>query len=151
MPPSPLEQAYQEVILASMTTYKSHTNLSMHLNTYSQSPWLGSWDSLDPLIEIFPNDENIVEVMYLDQTPWNDAHHRSSFLPSLSDISLCLETFVSHNSTNPLQTIGLVHKVLFEGNIGNIIATMPIDISIKLGIVQNIHIGVSCSPEEIRF
>lgn len=100
--------------------------------------------------ETFPTDESIFEVMSLDETPWNDLHHRSPFLPSLSEMPSCLEAFVSHNPTHPLQTPILVHEVLSEGNMGNITATMPLDISIKLGIVENIHIGVSCSPNEIR-
>lgn len=28
--------------------------------------------------------------------------------------------------------------------------TVPIDISVKLGIVENIHIGASCTPDEIQ-
>lgn len=51
---------------------------------------------------------------------------------------------------HPLKTPVLVHEVLSEGNMENITTTMPIDISIKLGIVENIHIGVSCSLDEIR-
>ena len=33
---------------------------------------------------------------------------------------------------------------------GNITTTMPLDISIKPGFVENINIGVSSSPDEIR-
>jgi len=61
-----------------------------------------------------------------------------------------LEVFVSHFPTHPIQTLVLVHEVLFEGNMGNITTTMPLDISINPGIVENIHVGVSCSPDEIR-
>ena len=32
---------------------------------------------------------------------------------------------------------------------GNITETRPIDISVKPGIVENIHIGRNCSPEEV--
>jgi len=51
---------------------------------------------------------------------------------------------------HPLQTPVLVHEVLSEGNMGNITSNMPIKFSIKPRIVKNIHIGVSCSSEEIR-
>lgn len=87
--------------------------------------------------------------MCLDEIPWNDLHHRSSFLPSISDMPLCLEAFVSHCLMYPLKTPVLVHEVLSKGNMGNITPTMPLDISIKPGIVENIHIGVSYSPDEI--
>ena len=33
---------------------------------------------------------------------------------------------------------------------GNITPMMPIDISVKMGIVENFHIGVTCSPDEIK-
>jgi len=33
---------------------------------------------------------------------------------------------------------------------GNIIAMMPLDISINPRILENIHIGVTCSPDEIK-
>jgi hypothetical protein len=37
-----------------------------------------------------------------------------------------------------------------EGNMANIYPTMKIDISIKFGVVEEITIGVTCSPEEIN-
>jgi len=66
---SPLEQAYQEVILALVATCESHTTHGMHIDMYSKYPCLGSWDSLDPLNDIFPTDRIIVEVMSLNKTP----------------------------------------------------------------------------------
>jgi hypothetical protein len=35
-------------------------------------------------------------------------------------------------------------------NLGNIYKTISIDILVKPGVVENIHIGVYCSPEEIE-
>ena len=40
-------------------------------------------------------------------------------------------------------------NVLSEGNLENILKTIPINISIKPNIVENINIGANCSPEEI--
>ena len=37
-----------------------------------------------------------------------------------------------------------------ELNLGNISRTIPIDISVKLGIVENIHIAASCTDDEIQ-
>lgn len=149
-PLSPVEQAYQAVVLASTVTFESHATLSMHLDVYSQSPWLVSWDSLDPLNEKFPTDESITEVMSLEETPWNDAHHCSSFLPSLGEISSCLDTFVSRTITHPLQTPILVHEFLSEGNMGNITAALPIDISVPSEIVKIFQLGLSFSHDEIK-
>jgi hypothetical protein len=41
------------------------------------------------------------------------------------------------------------HDVFSEGNLRNISPTIPLDISVKPGIVENVHIGASCSPDEI--
>ena len=38
----------------------------------------------------------------------------------------------------------------FELNLGNISRTVPIDISMKPKIIENIHIGASCTNEEIQ-
>jgi len=54
MPLNPAEQGYQVVVLDSTITSESHATLSMHLEAHSQSPWLGSCDSLNPLNETFP-------------------------------------------------------------------------------------------------
>jgi hypothetical protein len=39
--------------------------------------------------------------------------------------------------------------VLYEGNLSNISPTIPLDISIKPGVVENVHIGASCSTDEV--
>ena len=44
----------------------------------------------------------------------------------------------------------MTHEVWSEGNMGDITQIMPIYISIKPGVIENIHIGVSCSLEEIK-
>jgi hypothetical protein len=46
---------------------------------------------------------------------------------------------------NPLAT----HVVYTEGNMEKIAKTIPIDISITPGIMDNIFVGVDCSPEKI--
>lgn len=33
---------------------------------------------------------------------------------------------------------------------GNITQTMPIDIYVKPGIVEHVHIGLTCSPDDIK-
>jgi hypothetical protein len=40
--------------------------------------------------------------------------------------------------------------MLLHQNLGNISPTSPIDILIKPRIMENVHIGASCSPDEIQ-
>lgn len=122
----------------------------MTLDIYSQSPWLGQADSPDPLKENFPSDESIIETMSLEELPWGNGHHRSSFIPSLGAMIYCLERYASQVPTPPLQTPILMHEVFSKGNLSNITQTIPINISVKSGVVENIHVGVTCSPDEIQ-
>jgi hypothetical protein len=39
--------------------------------------------------------------------------------------------------------------MFYEGNLSNISPTIPLDISIKPGVVENVHIGASCSHDEV--
>ena len=88
--------------------------------------------------------------MSLKDLPWSDGHHRSSFMPSLREISNCLERFSSQVPSPPLQTPIFTHEIFAEDNLGNITQTMPINISVKLGIFENIHVGVTCSSKEVQ-
>ena len=46
---------------------------------------------------------------------------------------------------NPLPGEGM----FYEGNMENISATIPINIFVNPNVVENVHIGTNCSPEEI--
>ena len=112
--------------------------MSPILDEYSHSIWLTSLTSPDPFNDIFPSDEGIMEVMSLEETPWDDGHHRSSFF-----LKLKLKT---HSTVSPDPPIPILpYNILSERNLGVIYDIIPIDISIKLGIVENIHIDASCS------
>ena len=74
----------------------------MSLEVYSQSPWLGNADSPDPLKEVFPSDEAIMETMSLEDLSWDDGHHHSSFMPGLGAMSKYLDRFVSQAPSPPL-------------------------------------------------
>jgi hypothetical protein len=39
--------------------------------------------------------------------------------------------------------------MFYEGNLSNISPNMPLDISIKPGVVENVHIRASCSHDEV--
>lgn len=141
MPLSPIKIDYCELITASEPLSFDCAPLSMSLEIYSQSPWLGDLDSLDPLKEVFPSNEVVVETMPLEDLPWNDGHHRSSFMPGLGAMSTCIEHFVSQVPYYSLQLLVLTHDIFTEGNLSNITQTMPIDISIKTEIVENPYWG----------
>jgi hypothetical protein len=129
MPLSPIESDYQAI--------------------QSATPPTSSYEELspDPFRIVFPTDEMIMSV--LDDTPWDDGHHRSILF--LEQQTLENYQRISAPSTVVVVTTvpGPIRDVFAEGNLSNISPTMPIDISIKPGIVENVHIGTSCSPEEI--
>jgi hypothetical protein len=129
MPLSPVESAYQAIQLATPST-----------------PSLAEL-SPDPFRVIFPTDEMIMFVM--EDTPWDDGHHRSILF--LEQHTLKNYQRISTPSTVVvISTVpGSTHDVFVEGNLSNISPTIPIDISVKPGIFENVHIGASCSLDEI--
>lgn len=65
-----------------------------------------------------------MEVMSLEEPPWNDTHHHSPFLPSLVDLSMCLEEFSS---------------------------PLPIDVLVSPAIVKIFQLRAPLSPHGFRF
>jgi hypothetical protein len=126
---SPIESAYQAIQL--------------------ETPSTPSLDELspDPFRVIFPTDEMIMFVT--EDTPWDDGHHHSILFLEQHTVEnyqrILTPSTVVVISTVPETT----HDVFAEGNLSNISPTIPIDISIKPGIVENVHIGASCSSDEI--
>jgi len=119
-----------------VASYDARDPMSDVLDEYSHSSQLIYKLSPDPFDDTFHIDESILEVMSLEETPCEDSHHHSFLF-------LEPKTIETHPDTPVLPKIitNSHHDVLFEGNLGNISSTIPIDISIKLGIVENIHIG----------
>lgn len=60
MPLSPSEINYVEIVSSSASVSTDHTALGMSLDAHSQSPWLGSLDSFDPLVETLPTNKGII-------------------------------------------------------------------------------------------
>jgi hypothetical protein len=149
MPLSPAELNYIEIVAASASTSEPAIPGSVP-DSPETFPWLGEKATSDPLKESFPSDEAIIETMSPEELPWSDHHHRSSFLPPHSEMATCLGRFASCLPHIPLQTPIQLYQVSSEGNMGNITQTLAIDISVKTGVVENIHIGVTCTPEEIQ-
>jgi hypothetical protein len=132
IPLSPVELTYQDI----QWEYPSS------LSSFDTSP--------DPFHTIFPIDETIMGFMSMEDRPWDDGnHHIILFFEP--------ETIESYRrNSNPSTVINFppvskpTRDFFYEGNLGNISRTIPMDISIKPGIVENVHIGASCSPEEIQ-
>jgi hypothetical protein len=133
--------------------YDDEMSLSPVESTYqaiqSATPSTPSLDELssDPFRVIFSTDEMIMSVM--EDTPWDDGHHRSIlFLEQHT-----LENYQRISTPSTVVVISTVpestHDVFVKGNLSNISPKIPIDISIKPGIIKNVHIGASCSPDTI--
>jgi hypothetical protein len=126
---SPIESDYQAI--------QSATLLTDSLDKLSP----------DPFRVVFPTDKMIMSVM--EDTPWDDGHHRSILFLEQQTLEN-YQRILTPSSVVVITTVpGSIQDVFAEGNLSNISPTMPIDISIKPGIVENVHIGASCSPDEI--
>jgi hypothetical protein len=99
---------------------------------------------------IFPTDEMIMSVMSMEDTPWDDGHHRSILFLEHDTI----ESYQRISTPSTVVVISSVpessHDVLYEGNLRNISPTIPLDISIKPRVMENVHIGASCSTDEVH-
>jgi hypothetical protein len=115
----------------------------------STTPYTPSLDELspDPFHVIFPTDEMIMSVM--EDIPWDDGHH--CYILFLEKHTLENYQWISTPSTVfvILTVLESAQDVFSEGNLSNISPMISIDISVKPGIIENVHIGASCSPDEI--
>jgi hypothetical protein len=146
MPLSPAEAAYVAIQSASPSSNTSH---SLAPDTYSVPSWLNSLSSVvDYISHIFPSDESIMEMLSIDDLPWDDNHHRSSFLPPLEEVQ-DIQSVFPPDVTNASQSPILTQDTFSEGNMGNISTTITIDISVKEGVVENINLGANCTPDEV--
>jgi hypothetical protein len=98
----------------------------------------------------FSIDESIMEMLSIEEAPWDDNHHHSSFLPSLDEIEKDISSIFPTDIIDIPQYLILTQDTIFEGNLGNISQTISVDISTKEGIVENIQLGANFSTEEIE-
>jgi hypothetical protein len=99
---------------------------------------------------VFPTYEMIMSIISMEGTPSDDGHHRSILFIERDTIDsyqwiLTLSTIIVMYSI-PEST----HDILYEGNLSNISPTIPPEISIKPGVVENICIRASCSSDEVH-
>jgi hypothetical protein len=97
----------------------------------------------------FPSDKSIIEAMNGSDRPWDDMHHCFYFLPEVErieqdDFRSTLSEIVDHVIV-PLD----MHNIYAKGNMESIYPTITIDISRSPGKIENVNIGVDCSPKEI--
>ena len=104
----------------------------------------------DILDQTFSSNEAIMELMNISEWPWEDMHHRSSFLSKPDSLDVKPENFYLDDDMERYQCPIQTHNVLSKGNLKNISKTNPINISIKPNIIKNINIGSNFSLEEIR-
>jgi hypothetical protein len=77
MPLSPAKATYVAIQSASPSPKNPHL---LAPDAYSMPSWLDSLSSaIDYISQIFPSDESIMEMISIDDVPWDDNHHRSSF------------------------------------------------------------------------
>lgn len=79
MPFSPFELAYKAVQSFSNPSTSKTDQMNIVIDEYSHLSHLESISMLYPFDKEFVNDEGIMEVMNLDEIPWDDYNHRSSF------------------------------------------------------------------------
>jgi hypothetical protein len=104
---------------------------------------LATTDSLDLVL---PSDEAVIEAMTSLDKPWEDLHHRSYFLPDLSRIETGEFTITMMGDQPCPINILATQEIYAEGNMATIAATIPINISRNPGVMENVFVGVDCSP-----
>lgn len=96
MPLSPFESAY----VAVQSYYDTPSTIPDQMNVISEESSSLSSSTLtpfsDPFQHVFETDESIQEILSLDELPWDDLHHRSSFFHDLDN----LENYFSSNLYN---------------------------------------------------
>ena len=84
MPLSLAEEQYAAIQAFSDTSSCDESHL---VPSDSLPDWLESTPlSSDHILETFPMDESVLDVMSLGERPWEDLHHRASLLPDLTTV-----------------------------------------------------------------
>ena len=119
------------------------------LGQYSLPEWADTptSSSHDFLSDTLLFDEAILKAMMMSERPWEDYHHRSSIIPTLSEGDTPLQMQASTlNNDNTSHVPSTSYGVSYKGNMSNISKTITIDIFVKLGVMETITIGAQCSP-----
>jgi hypothetical protein len=140
-------QSHCIVPLASSSLGDSHTTIVTDITLY------------DPLYSCqFHCDEDILEELNTPDYPWDALHHRALLFPQKSSMPpnqhpiYAVETkdFIPSGHIDWFNNPILGPDAFEEGIMANISLTIKIDISIKNGVIEEITIGISCTPQEIN-
>jgi hypothetical protein len=99
---------------------------------------------------IFPTDEMIMSFMSMEDTPWDDGHHRSIIFLEHDTIESYQRILTPLTIVVVSSVLESTHDVLYEGNLSKISPTVPLDISIKPIVMENVHIEALCSTNEVH-
>jgi hypothetical protein len=98
-----------------------------------------------------------LEELQRPDSPWDALHHSALFLPQEALMPpshnpiLAVETkdFIPSGTVDWFNNPIPAPDAFEDGNLANISPTIKINISVKLGIIEEIIIGAACTPEEI--
>ena len=134
----PHEEMYNTI----QTLFDDHTD-DLHLVALDPCHlpyWLEpSLPILDYLSETFPSEKSIIEIM--NESIWEDHHHRSMFLPNTSLANHDFASLFSIDIVNAPQSPILLQDIDFEGNLCNITQMNPIDILANPNVIEHVHVG----------
>ena len=102
-----------------------------------------SSSGFDPLETELFTDETIMEVMCPIEKPWEISHHRSSFIPTKNHSKRFDLELTMRKECDWFKNPFLTKLVFVEGNLSNIFATIPINISSNPNVTGNILIGAN--------
>jgi hypothetical protein len=90
MPLSPAETSYISIQSASPSSEDQHL-LAPDISSM-QSQLSSLLSTINYISPNFPSNESIMEMLCIDELPWDDNHHRSSFLPPREDIQADIQS-----------------------------------------------------------
>jgi hypothetical protein len=106
MPLSVVEDSYDAIQSASLSLDDQHLLAS---NTYSLPSWLDSLSfSFNYILLIFPSNESIMEMINIEEVPWDENHHQSSFLLNLEKIEEDI-----HSISPPSPMLSILPNILY--------------------------------------
>lgn len=99
---------------------------------------------------MLPSNETIMEAMNLTEKPSEINHESSHFLPILDNLSTIKVDITIDINFKWYKSPLTMHDTYAEGNMVSISQKLPMNISNKPSIVENLFIKIDCSPNKIK-